>query len=126
MGSQQINNLLLIRKMKFAALIAIVSGAAIQFQKGKTTKAGTREANEQEVKMENWVRPHRAAWGSIDQLYREVLGMNTDQVIPFRNGEHRPIANIKMSIISGEPSNEMRIKALVAAQRGALMNYPKD
>ena len=72
--SQQINNLLLvryfhfwivslfnrqIRKMKFAALIAIVSGAAIQFQKGKTTEAGTREANEQEVKMESWVRPHR-------------------------------------------------------------------
>ena len=37
--------------------------------------------------MESTENISEGVWANIDHMYREVLGMNTDQVIVFRDGE---------------------------------------
>ena len=38
----------------------------------------------------------------------------------------RPVGNVKMNVVWGKPTTEMKMKALVAKQRNALMTFPKD
>ena len=38
----------------------------------------------------------------------------------------RPVGNVKMNVVWGKPTTEMKMKALVAEQRNALMTFPKD
>merc|ERR1719259_264324 len=118
--------------MKFSlAFLALSYGAVppeMRFNKlpYEQTSPGNRAANAEEVKIQDWAEQYRKFWGEIDQLYREVLGANTDQVITFRNGKFRQTGNVKMHIVADKPSTEMKMKAIVAQQRGALFNFPKD
>jgi len=100
----------------------------IQFKKVPfdQTSPGSRQPNNRERIIQGQMGPHRGVWANIDHMYREVLGMNTDQVIVFRDGEFRPVGNVKMNVVWGKPTTEMKMKALVAEQRNALMTFPKD
>merc|ERR1711970_258299 len=100
----------------------------IQFKKNSfgETSPGSRAPNTRERIIQGQMGPHRGFWSNIDHMYREVLGMNTDQVIVFRDGEFRPVGNVKMNVVWGKPTTEMKMKALVAKQRNALMTFPKD
>ena len=81
----------------------------IQFKKlpFEETSPGSRKPNNRERIIQGQMGPHRSVyhdqlkmiyherlwkysrgvWSNIDHMYREVLGMNTDQVIVFRDGE---------------------------------------
>ena len=48
--------------MKFGLLFSLASAAVlpdIQFQKGTATTTGKRVANSEEIKIQNWAKPHR-------------------------------------------------------------------
>ena len=50
------------KTMKFGLLFSLTSAAVIpdiQFQKGTATTAGKRVANAEEIKIQNWAKPHR-------------------------------------------------------------------
>ena len=48
--------------MKFGLLFSLATAAVlpgIQFQKGTATTTGKRVANSEEIKIQNWAKPHR-------------------------------------------------------------------